>query len=235
MLAWKIAPALAAGQHGRAQASGIHAADRARLRRDLRRGRAAARRRQYRHRRRRDRRGAGRACGRRQDRLHRLDRSRPRRSARRRPGSGKKLSLELGGKSPFIVFDDADLDSAVEGVVDAIWFNQGQVCCAGSRLLVAGRRRRRSLSPSCARAWRTLRVGDPLDKSTDIGAIVAPVQLERIRRLVEQGEAEGREFLRSRRFAARATAASIRRRWSPASTRPRSWRARKSLARCWSR
>ena len=69
-------------------------------------------------------------------------------------GTGKKLSLELGGKSPFIVFDDADLDSAVEGVVDAIWFNQGQVCCAGSRLLVAESDRGASSSPSCARAWR---------------------------------------------------------------------------------
>ena len=112
-------------------------------------------------------------------------------------GTGKKLSLELGGKSPFIVFEDADLDSAVEGVVDAIWFNQGQVCCAGSRLLVAEERRRRPSTPSCALAWRTLRFGDPLDKSTDVGAIVAPVQLERIRRLMHEGEEEGLEFFRA--------------------------------------
>ena len=91
-------------------------------------------------------------------------------------GTGKKLSLELGGKSPFIVFEDADLDSAVEGVVDAIWFNQGQVCCAGSRLLVAGERRR-ALHAKLRARMETLRVGDPLDKSIDIGAIVAPVQL----------------------------------------------------------
>ena len=88
------------------------------------------------------------------------------------------------------MFDDADLDSAIEGVVDAIWFNQGQVCCAGSRLLVAEgvadkflRRLKQRMS--------TLIVGDPLEKSTDIGAIVAPVQLERIARLVEAGRAEG--------------------------------------------
>jgi aldehyde dehydrogenase (NAD+) len=105
-------------------------------------------------------------------------------------GSGKKLSLELGGKSPFIVFEDADLDAAVEGVVDAIWFNQGQVCCAGSRLLVQEGIAERFYAKLRAR-METLRVGDPLDKSVDIGAIVAPVQLERIRALVETGKAEG--------------------------------------------
>ena len=105
-------------------------------------------------------------------------------------GSGKKLSLELGGKSPFIVFGDADLDGAVEGVVDAIWFNQGQVCCAGSRLLVQEGVAERFYS-KLKRRMGTLRVGDPLDKSVDMGAIVAPVQLERIRDLVRKGEAEG--------------------------------------------
>jgi aldehyde dehydrogenase (NAD+) len=105
-------------------------------------------------------------------------------------GSGKKLSLELGGKSPFVVFEDADLDSVVEGVVDAIWFNQGQVCCAGSRILV-----QESVAESLVAKLRarmeTLRVGDPLDKSVDIGAIVSQVQLERIQALVKQGVAEG--------------------------------------------
>jgi aldehyde dehydrogenase (NAD+) len=105
-------------------------------------------------------------------------------------GSGKKLSLELGGKSPFIVFEDSDLDAAVEGVVDAIWFNQGQVCCAGSRLLV-----QEGVAPSLYEKLRarmaTLRVGDPLDKAIDMGAIVAPVQLERIKELVEAGRREG--------------------------------------------
>jgi aldehyde dehydrogenase (NAD+) len=102
----------------------------------------------------------------------------------------KKLSLELGGKSPFVVFEDADLDSAVEGLVDGIWFNQGQVCCAGSRLLV-----QESVSEPLIRKLRdrmeTLRVGSPLDKAIDIGAIVAPVQLERIRRLVDEGVRQG--------------------------------------------
>src|ERR1700719_4741827 len=104
--------------------------------------------------------------------------------------SHKRLSLELGGKSPFIVFEDADLDSAVEGLVDGIWLNQGQVCCAGSRLLmqesIAG-----ALMEKIRDRMSTLRVGPPLDKAIDIGAIVAPVQLERIRRLVDQGVADG--------------------------------------------
>ncbi|HEU5186395.1 MAG TPA: aldehyde dehydrogenase family protein [Gemmatimonadaceae bacterium] len=105
-------------------------------------------------------------------------------------GSGKKLSLELGGKSPFIVYDDADLDSVVEGVVDAIWFNQGQVCCAGSRLLVQEGIADRLVTKLRARMEK-LRVGRPLDKAVDMGAIVAPVQLERIRGLVQRGVDEG--------------------------------------------
>jgi aldehyde dehydrogenase (NAD+) len=104
--------------------------------------------------------------------------------------SHKKISLELGGKSPFIIFDDADLDSAVEGLVDGIWFNQGQVCCAGSRLLMQESIAETLVTKIRAR-METLRVGAPLDKTIDIGAIVAPVQLERIRRLVDQGVAEG--------------------------------------------
>ena len=90
-------------------------------------------------------------------------------------GSGKKLSLELGGKSPFIVFDDADLDAAVEGLVDSIWFNQGQVCCAGSRLLVQESVYDKFIGKVNAR-MQNLRVGSPLDKSNDIGALVYPVQ-----------------------------------------------------------
>jgi aldehyde dehydrogenase (NAD+) len=104
--------------------------------------------------------------------------------------SHKRLSLELGGKSPFIVFDDADLDSAVEGLVDGIWFNQGQVCCAGSRLLMEESIAEVLLSKIRER-MTTLRVGAPLDKAIDIGPIVARVQLERIQRMVEQGVAEG--------------------------------------------
>ncbi|SEC13981.1 aldehyde dehydrogenase (NAD+) [Nitratireductor aquibiodomus] len=105
-------------------------------------------------------------------------------------GSGKKLSLELGGKSPFIVFEDADIDAAVEGVVDAIWFNQGEVCCAGSRLIVQEGIAERFHAKLKARL-ETLRVGDPLDKSTDVGAIVSPVQVERISALVAKGVEEG--------------------------------------------
>ncbi|HJT58597.1 MAG TPA: aldehyde dehydrogenase family protein, partial [Ktedonobacteraceae bacterium] len=105
-------------------------------------------------------------------------------------GSGKKLSLELGGKSPFIVFDDADLDSVVEGVVDAIWFNQGQVCCAGSRLLVQENIADRLIEKLHLR-MEHLRVGDSLDKAVDIGAIVSPGQLKEISRLVAQGVEEG--------------------------------------------
>ncbi len=107
-------------------------------------------------------------------------------------GSGKKLSLELGGKSPFIVFDDADLDAAVEGLVDSIWFNQGQVCCAGSRLLVQESVYERFIKKVKAR-METLRVGSPLDKSNDIGALVDPVQQQRIHGLVESARAEGCE------------------------------------------
>nr|WP_312511583.1 aldehyde dehydrogenase family protein [Massilia sp.] len=107
-------------------------------------------------------------------------------------GSGKKLSLELGGKSPFIVFDDADLDAAVEGLVDSIWFNQGQVCCAGSRLLVQESIYERFIVKVKAR-MQNLRVGSPLDKSNDIGALVDPVQQQRIHGLVESARAEGCE------------------------------------------
>src|SRR3989441_985973 len=104
--------------------------------------------------------------------------------------SHKKLSLELGGKSPFIIFEDADLDSAVEGLVDGIWFNQGQVCCAGSRLLMQESIAEK-LTAKVRDRMTTLRIGAPLDKAIDIGAIVARVQLERIERLVDQGVAEG--------------------------------------------
>jgi aldehyde dehydrogenase (NAD+) len=104
--------------------------------------------------------------------------------------SHKRLSLELGGKSPFIIFEDADLDSAVEGLVDGIWFNQGQVCCAGSRLLM-----QESIAETLMSKIRdrmsNLHIGPPLDKAIDIGAIVARVQLDRIQRMVAQGVAEG--------------------------------------------
>jgi aldehyde dehydrogenase (NAD+) len=104
--------------------------------------------------------------------------------------SHKRLSLELGGKSPFIVFEDADLDSTVEGLVDGIWFNQGQVCCAGSRLLMQ-ESIAEALIAKIQDRMSTLRIGAPLDKAIDIGAIVARVQLDRIRKLVDQGVADG--------------------------------------------
>ncbi|EKE44365.1 aldehyde dehydrogenase family protein [Oceaniovalibus guishaninsula JLT2003] len=104
-------------------------------------------------------------------------------------GTGKALSLELGGKSPYIVFDDADIDSAVEGLVDAIWFNGGQVCCAGSRLLV-----HEGIADDLHNRLRArmdrLRIGDPLDKCIDMGAIADPVQAGRIAAMVEDAPGE---------------------------------------------
>ncbi|UXU73916.1 MULTISPECIES: aldehyde dehydrogenase family protein [unclassified Paracoccus (in: a-proteobacteria)] len=105
-----------------------------------------------------------------------------------------RLTLELGGKSPFVVMEDADLDAAVEGVVDSIWFNQGQVCCAGSRILVAESVAERFEGLLRARMAR-LRLGPPLDKSTDIGAIVHPVQKQRILDLLAQSVAAGAELI----------------------------------------
>ncbi|WP_086660947.1 aldehyde dehydrogenase family protein [Lentzea kentuckyensis] len=105
-------------------------------------------------------------------------------------GTGKKLTLELGGKAANIVFDDAPLDQAVEGIVNGIFFNQGHVCCAGSRLLVQESVADEVLEKLQARI-NTLRVGDPLDKNTDVGAINSREQLTRIKELTESGEAEG--------------------------------------------
>jgi aldehyde dehydrogenase (NAD+) len=111
-------------------------------------------------------------------------------------GSGKSLTLELGGKSPFIVFDDADLDSAVEGLVDAIWFNQGQVCCAGSRLLVQ-EGVATSLYAKLQSRMDKLRLGDPLDKAIDVGAIIDPAQLQAITEMVDSGLADGGTIYRA--------------------------------------
>ncbi|MBV8931296.1 MAG: aldehyde dehydrogenase family protein, partial [Kutzneria sp.] len=105
-------------------------------------------------------------------------------------GTGKKLTLELGGKAANIVFDDAPLDQAVEGIVNGIFFNQGHVCCAGSRLLV-----QESVADELLAKLRyrvsTLRLGDPLDKNTDVGAINSKAQLDKIRELTESGDSEG--------------------------------------------
>jgi aldehyde dehydrogenase (NAD+) len=123
--------------------------------------------------------------------------------ARQVAGTDKKLTLELGGKGANIVFDDAPIDQAVEGIVNGIFFNQGQVCCAGSRLLVQ-ESIEEELLDSLRRRLATLRLGDPLDKNTDIGAINSAEQLARIKALAETGEAEGAE------------------RWSPACELPSS-------------
>ncbi|MBQ0996701.1 aldehyde dehydrogenase family protein [Streptomyces nigra] len=123
--------------------------------------------------------------------------------ARTVAGTRKKVTLELGGKGANIVFDDAPIDQAVEGIVNGIFFNQGQVCCAGSRLLVQ-ESIEEELLDSLKRRLSTLRLGDPLDKNTDIGAINSEEQLSRITSLVERGEAEGAE------------------RWSPACDLPES-------------
>ena len=108
-------------------------------------------------------------------------------------GTGKSLTLELGGKSPYIVFDDADIDSAIEGLVDSIWFNQGQVCCAGSRLLVHETIAKKFYKKLKFRMNR-LRIGDPLDKSIDMGAIVDPKQLKAITKLVNKNAHEGKVY-----------------------------------------
>ncbi len=105
-------------------------------------------------------------------------------------GSGVKLTLELGGKSPFIVFDDADIDGAIEGLVDAIFFNQGEVCCAGSRLLVQENIADMFIDRLKSRMAR-LRLGDSLDKGIDIGAVIDPVQYEAIEQWVRRGISEG--------------------------------------------
>ncbi|TMK80400.1 MAG: aldehyde dehydrogenase family protein [Actinobacteria bacterium] len=108
-------------------------------------------------------------------------------------GTGKRLTLELGGKAANVIFDDAALDQAVEGIVNGIYFNQGHVCCAGSRLLV-----QESISDpligKLKRRLATLRVGDPLDKNTDVGAINSRQQLDKIKELVASGEEEGAEI-----------------------------------------
>ncbi|EDY49428.1 aldehyde dehydrogenase [Streptomyces clavuligerus] len=112
--------------------------------------------------------------------------------ARQVAGTGKRLTLELGGKGANIVFDDAPIDQAVEGIVTGIFFNQGQVCCAGSRLLVQ-ESIQDELLDALKRRLATLRLGDPLDKNTDIGAINSAEQLARITALARTGEAEGAE------------------------------------------
>jgi aldehyde dehydrogenase (NAD+) len=113
-----------------------------------------------------------------------------RRIARAVAGTRKKLTLELGGKAANIIFDDAPVDQAVEGIVDGIFFNQGHVCCAGSRLLVQ-ESIAEEVDERLRRRMATLRIGDPMDKNTDVGAINSAAQLARITELAVAGEAEG--------------------------------------------
>ena len=112
---------------------------------------------------------------------------------RRLAGTGKKLTLELGGKAANIVFDDCAIDQAVEGIVNGIYFNQGHVCCAGSRLFVQ-ESIYEPVIEKLKQRMATLRVGDPLDKNTDVGAINSRMQLEKIEELVAAGKEEGAEI-----------------------------------------
>ena len=235
MLAWKIAPALAAGNTVVLKPAEFTPLTALLFAEICARGRAAAGRRQHRHRRRRDRRGARRPS---RTSTRSPSPARPRSaasSARRPPARGKKLSLELGGKSPFIVFDDADLDSAVEGVVDAIWFNQGQVCCAGSRLLVqegiAERLRRQAArAHGEAARRRPARQGDRHRRDRRAGAArahPAAGATGRGRRRDAAGSRPGR--CPTRRLLLSADAVHRRR----AGRRPS--RRSRSSARCWSR
>ena len=145
-------------------------------------------------------------------------------------GTTKKVTLELGGKAANIVFDDAPIDQAVEGIVNGIFFNQGHVCCAGSRLLVQESIAEELLG-KLKRRMSTLRVGDPLDKNTDIGAINSAEQLARIRELSDIGEAEGAGRWSPPSASCPSTASGSRRPCSPASPRPTGSPARRSSAR----
>lgn len=149
--------------------------------------------------------------------------------AKQLAGTRKKLSLELGGKAANIVFDDAPIDQAVEGIVNGIFFNQGHVCCAGSRLLVQ-ESIQDELLDALKRRMGTLRVGDPLDKNTDIGAINSAEQLARITALTAAGEAEGAERW-SPACELPATASGSGRPCSPACPRPTGSPRRRSSGR----
>ena len=178
-------------EHGRAQAGRDDAAHGAALLRRRPPGRAAAGRRQHRHRRRPT--GAA-LVDAEVDKIAFTGSTEVGKAIQRRlAGTGKKLTLELGGKAANIVFDDAALDQAVEGIVNGIYFNQGHVCCAGSRLFVQESIAEPAIE-KLKRRMATLRVGDPLDKNTDVGAINSRAQLEKIKELVASGTAEGAEI-----------------------------------------
>ena len=165
----------------------------------------------------------------RQDRVHRLDRGRQGDPAPPR-GNRQALTLELGGKAANIVFDDAAVDQAVEGIVNGIYFNQGHVCCAGSRLFVQESIYEPVIDKLKLR-MQTLRVGDPLDKNTDVGAINSRMQLDKITELVAAGEAEGAEIYKPRASCPRRGTGSSRPS-SRALRRATASRRRRSSARC---
>ncbi len=195
-------------QHRRHQAVQDHQPHARAARADFPGGGIAGRRRQRRHRHRRHRHGHRQTSGREQNCVHRLDGNRQ--AARGNRGCDalvarratwrhghKRITLELGGKAANIVFEDAPIDQAIEGIIAGIYFNMGHVCCAGSRLLV-----QESIYPKVVKKLRdriqTLRIGNPLDKNTDIGAINNKPQLEKIRELVQSGADEGAEVVQTR-------------------------------------
>ena len=235
MLAWKIAPALALGNTVVLKPAEFTPLTALLFAEICAEAGLAAGRGQHRHRRRRDRRGARRPPGRRQDRLHRLDRGRARSSGGRPRARGKKLSLELGGKSPVHrLRRRRPRQRRSRALVDAIWFNQGQVCCAGSRLLVQESDRRALPRQAAARAWRSCASATRSTRRIDIGAIVAPVQLERIERAGGAGRRRRARRCGSRRGRCPKegcfyppTLITERRARRPPSRR------RRSSARCW--
>ena len=192
MLAWKIAPGAGDRQHRRPQAGRDDAADRAAVRRDLPAGRPAAGRRQHRHRRRRHRRGAGRAPGRRQGRLHRLDRGRPgdRQSRCRQPQEGSPSSSAARPRTSSSTTPRSTRPSRASSTASS---STRATSAAPARGCWCRSRWPTRWSPGCKRRMATLRVGDPLDKNTDVGAINSAEQLDRITELVAAGEAEGAE------------------------------------------
>ena len=175
---------------------------------------------------------ARRAPGRRQGRLHRLHRGRQGDRARRSPAPARRSRSSWAARRANIVFDDAPIDQAVEGIVNGIFFNQGHVCCAGLPAARPGVGRRTRCWTRSSAGCRTLRLGDPLDKNTDIGAINSAEQLARITALAERRRGRGRRALVPRLRTARLGLLVRRRRCSPASPRRTASPARRSSARC---
>ncbi len=215
MAAWKIAPALACGNTVVLKPAETTPLTALQARRAHAGRRTAAGRGQHHHRRGRHGRGARQSSGHRQDRLHRLHRGGQAHPAKASPAPARSYTLELGGKAANIIFADAAIDQAVEGIVNGIYFNQGHVCCAGSRLFVQESVADEVIAKLKDR-MQTLIVGDPLDKNTDIGAINSDAQLEKIEDYLQIGQAEGAEMYQSSRCACPRKATGAGRRCSPA-------------------